>query len=180
MLIEASTDPDDKDWTWVLQRRCPECHLEARSITREDVAHRVRDSLLAWTAALARPDIRQRPAPRVWSPLEYGCHTHDVFRVFDQRLALMLDQDAPTFASWDQDAAALEHRYWEADPATLAREIADAGEKLALRFVGVRPDQWLRPGSRSDGARFTVESFAQYLLHDVAHHLWDIGSRTTL
>jgi hypothetical protein len=27
---------------------------------------------------------------------------------------------------------------------------------------------------RSDGAVFTVETFLQYFLHDVIHHLWDV------
>jgi len=31
-----------------------------------------------------------------------------------------------------------------------------------------------RPGFRSDGARFTVESFARYFVHDLAHHLHDV------
>jgi hypothetical protein len=40
-------------------------------------------------------------------------------------------------------------------------------------------DQWERPGRRSDGARFTVESIGRYYLHDIEHHLWDVtGSRT--
>ena len=27
--------PDDKDWTWVLERVCPECGFDARSIDVE-------------------------------------------------------------------------------------------------------------------------------------------------
>ena len=27
--------PDDKDWTWVVQRPCPECGYDATSVTRE-------------------------------------------------------------------------------------------------------------------------------------------------
>ena len=39
--------------------------------------------------------------------------------------------------------------------------------------VGV--DEWQRPGRRSDGAEFTIDSLARYLLHDVVHHLHDVG-----
>ena len=34
-------------------------------------------------------------------------------------------------------------------------------------------DEWGKQGMRSDGAAFTVESLARYMLHDVEHHLWD-------
>jgi hypothetical protein len=39
----------------------------------------------------------------------------------------------------------------------------------------VRGDQWQRTGNRSDGKRFTVESFARYMMHDPVHHLWDVS-----
>jgi hypothetical protein len=41
-------------------------------------------------------------------------------------------------------------------------------------FAGVQGDQWDRPGRRSDGASFTVDSIARYYLHDIEHHLWDV------
>jgi hypothetical protein len=36
----------------------------------------------------------------VWSTLEYACHVRDVFRLYDRRLALMLDEDDATFARY--------------------------------------------------------------------------------
>jgi len=30
------------------------------------------------------------------------------------------------------------------------------------------------PGRRSDGAVFTVASFARYMVHDPVHHLYDV------
>jgi hypothetical protein len=38
----------------------------------------------------------------------------------------------------------------------------------------VRPDQWGRVGLRSDGAEFTVDSFARYFVHDPIHHVDDV------
>ena len=70
---------------------------------------------------LARPDAARRPEPSTWSPLEYACHVRDVCRLFEQRLRLMLTQDAPTFDNWDQDETAVADRYGEQDPATVAR-----------------------------------------------------------
>mgnify|MGYP000205025455 CR=1 FL=1 len=41
-------------------------------------------------------------------------------------------------------------------------------------FDSVTGEQWQRPGRRSDGAVFTVDTFSRYLLHDVVHHGWDV------
>jgi hypothetical protein len=54
-------------------------------------------------------------------------------------------------------------------------ELAEAGEELAVAFDALTEDEWGRTGRRSDGATFTAETLGQYLLHDVLHHLWDVG-----
>jgi hypothetical protein len=137
----------------------------------------VRDQAVRWTAVLGRDGVGVRPGPGVWSPLEYGCHVRDVFRLFDFRLELMLTEDDPMFPNWDQDETAISDRYDLQDPLVVRRELAIAGDLLAERFDAVTAGEWLRTGLRSDGARFTVESFGRYLLHDPIHHLWDV-SRT--
>jgi hypothetical protein len=171
----VSIEPDTKDWTWVLERACPECGLDASRVRVDDVPAMIRDNAARWPAVLARPDARVRPRPDRWSALEYGCHVRDVFVLYDARLHLMLDEDDPTFANWDQDETAVANRYAEQDPATVAGELVAAASRLADSFAAVRPEQRGRRGTRSDGARFTVETFARYLIHDPVHHLWDVG-----
>ena len=112
-----------------------------------DVPAMTRANAAAWQDVLARPDVRRRPRPEVWSPLEYACHVRDVFRLFDQRLGLMLAEDDPQFTNWDQDETAIADRYDEQDPAVVAGELAEAGERIAASFAAVRPDQWSRPGA---------------------------------
>ncbi|PJI93729.1 DinB family protein [Luteimicrobium subarcticum] len=168
--------PDDKDWTWVLERPCPECGFDAGRASLADVVTLVRDAVPRWQERLARPDATQRPDPATWSPLEYGAHTRDVFDVFGVRLASMLESDAPEFASWDQDATALADDYAHQDPAAVARELAVTGERVATRFAAVSDDQLDRPGLRSNGSRFTVLTLGQYFVHDVVHHLHDVGA----
>jgi hypothetical protein len=101
----------------------------------------------------------------------------DVFRKFDGRLVLMLTQDGPLFPNWDQDATAVADRYAEQDPAAVSAELLAAAAVLADRFDGVSGDQWQRTGSRTDGAQFTVETFARYFIHDPVHHLYDVTGR---
>jgi hypothetical protein len=171
----ATVPGDSKDWTWVLEQRCPDCGVDPASIQVTDVPDLVRENAARWVRVLARPDASHRPRPDVWSPLEYGCHVRDVFRLFDARLALMLDEDDPAFANWDQDETALAERYHAQTPAVVARELAAAAEHVAASFAAVEGAQWERTGRRSDGAVFTVRSFARYFVHDPLHHLWDVG-----
>ena len=130
---------------------------------------------LAWPAVLARDGVGDRPRADRWSPLEYACHVRDVFRLCDTRLHLMLDEDDPRFANWDQDETAVSEAYNEQDPAQVAAAIDEAAGPLADRFDGVAGDQWQRTGHRSDGATFTVETFARYFIHDPVHHLDDVA-----
>jgi hypothetical protein len=167
--------PDDKDWTWVLERPCPECGFDPATTASERIPALIRHNAGEWQEILARPDVRTRPDDSTWSPLEYACHVRDVFRLYDHRLHRMLDEDDPTYANWDQDATAVEDRYGEQDPGTVATDLATAAEQLAASFDAVAGDQWQRTGTRSDGARFTVQSFSTYLVHDPIHHVWDVG-----
>ena len=100
--------PDTKDWTWVLRERCPECEFDASTLDRHQVATTLRAANFRLLALLDDPLVGERPQPEVWSALEYGCHVRDVHRLFLHRLGLMLDEDDPLFANWDQDATAVE------------------------------------------------------------------------
>ena len=126
-----------------------------------------------WLSVLSHPKVGLRPSEDVWSALEYGCHVRDVYRLYEQRLQMMLNEDGPTYPNWDQDATAVEERYGDQDPKEVATELAAAGNSLAALFDTVEGDRWERTGTRSDGARFTIESFARYLIHDPVHHIWD-------
>lgn len=160
----------------MLHRPCAECGFDAASVAPADVASQVRGTAVAFEWVLRRPGAGQRPQPQVWSPLEYACHVRDVCRVFDTRVALLVGAPGPEFPDWDQDAAALSARYWTQDPAVVSDELAAAAETLARRFEGLDASQWSRPGRRSNGSSFTVESLARYLVHDLVHHRHDVGA----
>ncbi|MFJ4675285.1 DinB family protein [Kitasatospora sp. NPDC088783] len=176
--------PDTKDWTWVLERPCAECGLDTSAIPFEAVPGLIRGNGRFWAELLAEGEadgeggdgrgLRERPAPEVWSPLEYACHVRDVFRTIEGRLRLMLAEDDPVFPDWDQDATAVEDRYREQDPAAVAAEVGAAAERLARAYEGVPDAGRERTGERSDGARFTVASLGRYVFHDVDHHRYDV------
>ena len=158
----------------MLRRPCPECGLDTSSFAREDIPGMIRANAAAWQPALAAPGVADRPRPDKWSPLEYGCHVRDVLRLYDYRLSLMLTQDDPLFPNWDQDETAVAEQYGAQDPSAVAAGLAEAAEAIATRFASVQGGQWSRPGRRSDGAVFCVETFGRYLVHDPVHHLYDV------
>ena len=167
-------EPDDKDWTWVLDAPCPECGFDAAAVHGRDVAAMLPALTRRWVTVLSVPDAGVRPAPAVWSPLEYGCHVRDVFTIFGGRATSMLVEDDPLFDNWDQDATALEQRYAEQVPGLVSADLVVAAEKTTAVFASVADGDWTRPGRRSNGSVFTVDSLGRYFLHDVVHHLHDV------
>ena len=116
---------DTKDWTWVLEQRCPECGFDGRRAgPGPDRRHHPSGGRRGSRATSGATTPATDRAPDVWSDLEYGCHLRDVGRIFGERLQLMLDEDGPQFANWDQDETAQVDRYDLQDPAVVAVELA--------------------------------------------------------
>jgi len=173
-------EPDTKDWTWVLDAPCAECGFVAADVAVADVAAVIRANAELWRVVLQGPQARRRPRPDVWSPTEYACHVRDVHAIFDERVALMLSEDGPTFANWDQDASAVELRYDCADPSEVAGDLSANAEAVARRYDTLTADVLERTGYRSNGSAFTIGSIARYHLHDVVHHAWDVRREATV
>lgn len=169
-------EPDDKDWTWTLLRPCPDCGFAAGATPAADVPAIVDDVVARFDSRLRAADATVRPAPRVWSVTEYACHVRDVCDVFDERLRAMLTGTDPQFANWDQDATAREKAYWRQRPEPVAAELVAAAARIRTTIRGIDATQLPRPGRRSNGSVFTVETLVQYFAHDLVHHGWDIAA----
>jgi SAM-dependent methyltransferase len=171
-------EPDTKNWTWVLERPCPDCGFDAPALDRDRLPGAIRDNATLWEVVLGTDDAAVRPEPHVWSPLEYACHVRDVNRIFAERVRTMLNETDPRFPSWDQDEAAVVDGYGDQEPATVAREVVTTAEEVAAAYEGVAGDDWDRSGTRDDGNGFTVDSLARYHLHDLVHHAHDVSHVT--
>lgn len=172
-----SIEPDRKDWTWVLERPCPQCAIEAGTIEPERIASLIRANARGWVSVFGRTEAdwqHERPDLGTWSPLEYAAHVRDVHHIFAERLQSTLEEDDPLWPDWDQDAAAVERDYPAEDPVEVIAQLEENAERVAGAYAVLNDAQWRRPGRRSDGAAFTTTTLAQYHLHDVVHHLHDI------
>jgi len=170
-------EPDTKDWTWVVHRRCPECGFDAAAVPAGRIAEEIRANAAAWRNVRERTEApwwSERPDPGTWSPLEYAGHVRDVHRVFATRLEALLTEHDPLWPDWDQDAAAVEGNYASGDLDAVLADLSAAAEYVASQYDTLTPQQWQRPARRSDGASFTGLTMARYHSHDVVHHRGDI------
>jgi hypothetical protein len=171
--------PDERDWVGLVAHdTCPECGLEASAVERNDLAGLIRGEGDAWAdLLLTRPDeeLRARPEPDRWSPLEYAAHVRGALSVFADRVARALAEDDPEFGWWDHEAAAVDERYNEQDPAVVAAGLRAAANRLADAVDAVPLGGWQRAGTRRGTERFTVEGIARYSLHEAHHHRHDAG-----
>ena len=124
-----------------------------------------------------------RPAPDVWSPVEYACHVRDVHRLYDERLAMMLAEDGPEYPNWDQDETAIEQRYSEQDPADVSPSCRRGAEQIAGSFEAVSATSGTAPAdaatarsSRSTRSRATTSTTSCTTSHDVSP--WTAVCRT--
>jgi hypothetical protein len=66
--------------------------------------------------------------------------------------------------------------YADRDPQQVGVDLATCAEVVASTLDAVSGAQWKRQGRRSNGSVFTVASLTRYYVHDLQHHLWDVGA----
>jgi S-DNA-T family DNA segregation ATPase FtsK/SpoIIIE len=154
---------------------CPECGYEYAALPGGALAPALALGAAQHAARLrAAPDrLRARPAPEVWSPLEYACHVRDVLRVQRERLLRTQSEDQPAFAPMDRERRVVDDAYDQQDPARVAEELRDAAEALAETLDDI---DWTRTGVYNwpTTAVRDVGWIARHTLHEVAHHLMDV------
>ena len=148
--VRSMIVPDDKDWTWVLARACPECGFDANTCAAEAVPDLVRANARTWRRFLDDGVIRPgRPYPSTWSPLEYACHVRDVYERYSDRIAIMLAEQDPLFANWDQDVSATEGHYDTQIPPLWSHTLAPRPRRWRIGWGASRPPSGR---VRADGA----------------------------
>lgn len=168
----------EPDWVAVVaEQRCGQCGLTASAVSPEQLPDALRDEGARWHRILdSTPPValRRRPAPQVWSPLEYGAHVRGALAVLAGRVERTLAEDSPRLGWWDHEAAVESERYNEQEPRTVGRELQSNALRLADILERVRAGDWNRPAVRGDGERFTVLTLGRYALHEARHHRYDV------
>jgi hypothetical protein len=160
---------------------CEQCHFDGGTFDDGALLVAIRELGPRWRAALAANGdrLRTRPAPDVWSPLEYAAHTRDVtaLHVFGVEQALTGTEPVlPAVEPGLADAAA-EH-YGAEEPEAVTAAIEREANRLAALAEAAGPDAWMH-GITLGTNRSNVRQLLEHALHDSVHHLDDIAPRST-
>jgi hypothetical protein len=163
-----------------LEPACPECGF-VYDLARPEIITWLRSDTLAFVQRfLEIPEAKRRvrPAPEVWSPLEYACHVRDVLQVQRERVLLAQEVQNPEFVPMRRDERVTEDKYNEQDPDVVAREIGAAGVALIEALEGLDDAGWMRQGIYNYPAPTlrSVEWIATHTVHELLHHRGDIGT----
>ena len=159
---------------------CQQCGFSYGMTGRETIPW-LRSDTDGFLAALAQYDdaaVRRRPAPEVWSPLEYACHLRDVLRVQRERIHQAQREHEPTFTPMRRDERVVEERYNEQDPKVVANELRDASNAFITTVEALDDEGWARTGvyNYPEPRLRTVEWITVHTLHELLHHRTDIGT----
>jgi hypothetical protein len=160
----------------VASRGCDECSWKVHDLEDDDLVRLLGGEGPAWAGVLQHASVgalHWRPAPEVWTGLEYAAHLRGVLEVFGARVVRMLEQDDPELVVWDDEAAVTAEAYDEQDAADVLAGIQAAAAAYAEVLRGVGGAAWSRTGRREDTV-FTVSSISWYGLHESVHHRHDV------
>ncbi|MGI9120465.1 MAG: DinB family protein [Acidimicrobiales bacterium] len=161
---------------------CEECGFTDKAVRMADAVVELRRFGRRYRAPLTRflPGedgdalVRVRPAPGVWSALEYAAHVRDVFAGYHGWVGRSLVEDAPVVGGPTPDEVAEAGRYNDLEPAAVTDELAGNAEALAATLEAVPEEEWPRAHLRG-GQRRSVLFTARRAVHEGNHHLLDIG-----
>ncbi len=131
----------------------------------------------SWRALLAAagPELRLRPAPGVWSAVEYAAHSRDITALHAFGVEQALTVDEPVYPAIADDLVdAVAPAYADADRDEVVTELDAAASRLAGLAEGSGTDAWSR-GLTIGDARSDVRRLLEHALHDSQHHLIDVA-----
>lgn len=125
---------------------------------------------------LSGSDVRTRPAPNVWSQLEYGCHLRDVLLVQRERVLGARRASGAPCTPMGRDERVEHDGYSEQEPLDVARQVGDAALMFTNVLARLADEDWDRTVvyNYPEPAERTLRWVALHTAHEVQHHLWDM------
>jgi hypothetical protein len=160
---------------------CPECGLDYDTISPRDAVLAARTfprryrSLLTHLDPDEDPDsvIRRRPAPDVWSALEYTAHVADILDWLASSIRRIEVEDQPRLYEFDPDEKAEEEEYNDLPLVEALGRLETACADLSNTIEFMDPAAWTRTGRYEWGEREAID-LARNAVHEGSHHLRDI------
>jgi DinB superfamily len=157
---------------------CADCGFAFSALSTPEIAPALLAQAFRYFELLTTGDpdrLRTRPAPDVWSPLEYSCHLRDVFLVQETRIHRCAE-DQPDFVSMRGEERVSEDRYNDQDLSVVASQIHSAAATLARTLAALDETAWTRTGLYHwpTTELRTVDWIGRHTLHESVHHFSDI------
>ena len=162
--------------------RCDECGFVYESLETGEIGSTIRGLAQQVASELVRPavsgSIGTRPAPEIWSALEYGCHVRDVLLVQRERVLLALVEERPSFARMYRDERVSLAGYAGERPSDVADHLTLAADLFGRVIDGLTPEQLARTGIYNFPAPMDrdVAWLGRHTAHEATHHLGDVRS----
>src|SRR5690348_11925433 len=92
--------------------------------------------------------LRRRPAPAIWSPIEYVCHLRDVYATYTIRLHRARTENSPAVEPMFSDLRAVRFRYAWLPVAPVLDELDDHVAGFGEEAATLAPGDWQRTVTR--------------------------------
>ena len=161
---------------------CERCGLAYPSLDVDTCLGLVADSVTTMAALLPEMGadaLRQRPAPGVWSVVEYACHVRDVLLTYAVRVHRGVVEDRPALDPMYGDWRAERFGYVAMPLDVLLEELGAAANGFAAEVGTVPDDAWDRTVARRPREVRTVRWLVRQAAHECVHHLADITEITS-
>jgi hypothetical protein len=165
-----------------LRIRCEACGFDGNQLDDASLISELRALGPRWQTLLieAGTRVRDRPAPLVWSAIEYAAHTRDITALHVFGVEQALTGDEPKFPPIGDDlvdsAAA---GYAELEPRGVGEEVAEQTALLAHVAEAAGADAW-SAGITIGDERSDTRALLEHALHDSVHHLNDVENGLAL
>lgn len=114
--------------------------------------------------------VTLRDGPDGWSVLFIACHLRDYEAAWRDRLALMLAEDNPSFATFDHHELVERNSYATQELQAVTADTAAMRAALIARLESLTDEQWLRTGEHPEQGPGTILDLAINAgLHDLDH-----------
>jgi hypothetical protein len=157
--------------------RCEACGFDGAAYDDAALLAAVRDLGPRWRALIASAgtELRLRPAPEVWSAIEYAAHSRDITALhgFGVEQALTVDEPVLPGIEADELIESAAATYAAADPEPVVRALESEANRLARLADDAGPGQWSR-GLTIGDERVEVRRLLEHALHDSLHHVGDV------
>jgi hypothetical protein len=159
-----------------VHEQCEQCGFDGAAYDAPALLAAIRALGTRWRELLdtAGPRMSARPAPEVWSALEYAAHTRDVTALHAFGVEQALTVDEPVFPEVEPglaDSAATS--YHTEDPTAVLDALDMHATRLARLADDAGESAWTRGLTLGDN-RSDVRRLLEHALHDSLHHVDDV------